>query len=59
LRSEHLVAIEAEQENPHGPELEPIDPSFVGREVKINTTISTKEKQIEAKRMLDKEFNES
>ena len=33
---EHHTTIAAGQSSPHGPELEPIDPSYVGRDVVVN-----------------------
>jgi hypothetical protein len=39
FREEHMTAIEAGQDNPHGPELEPIDRGFIGQDV---TVISSK-----------------
>ena len=30
--------MEAGQENPHGPEITPIDPSYLGRNVTVNKT---------------------
>lgn len=38
LRAEHQETIAAGQSLPHGPELETIDPSYVGRSVIINKT---------------------
>ena len=36
LKEEHKVTLEAGQDLPHGPELAPIDPSFIGKHVEIN-----------------------
>ena len=38
LKEEHLVTVEKEQHNPHGPELSPIDPSFIGKHVTVTKT---------------------
>jgi hypothetical protein len=35
MKPEHIVTVESEQDNPLGSELSPIDPTFVGREVKV------------------------
>lgn len=36
FKEEHYTTLEQGQENPHGPEITPIDPSFLGRSVTIN-----------------------
>lgn len=36
LQPEHHVTIEHGQDNPNGPELEPVDQSYIGRNVVIN-----------------------
>lgn len=38
FKEEHHVTMEAGQENPHGPEITPIDPSYLGRNVTVNKT---------------------
>lgn len=42
MKAEHLVAVEAGQADPHGPELAPIDPSFVGKHVTVTKTKAKK-----------------
>ena len=58
LRSEHLITIESEQDNPSGPSLEPIDPSYVGKDVNLHksASLSLEERQ-KAKRLLEDQFN--
>jgi hypothetical protein len=36
FKEEHYTTIAAGQHLPHGPELSPIDPSFIGQHVQIN-----------------------
>ncbi len=36
LKEEHQVTVQAGQDLPHGPELAPIDPSFIGKHVQVN-----------------------
>lgn len=45
FREEHKVAIDAEQDRPHGPELEPIDRGYIGRDVVVSKSKATPEKQ--------------
>eukprot|EP00981_Chlorochromonas_danica_P005787 scaffold1190_cov187-Ochromonas_danica.AAC.19 len=39
LKPEHKLTIEAEQDRKHGPELTPIDPSFLGQQVVSMTKV--------------------
>eukprot|EP01035_Chromulina_nebulosa_P017492 gene17492-23046_t len=42
LSSEHLVTVEASQDEPHGPSLEVVDKSINGEGVIVNKTSSNK-----------------
>lgn len=42
FKEEHHVTIEAGQANQHGPELEPIDRGFIGKDVHVEVTKSKK-----------------
>ena len=58
LRSEHLVTIESEQDNPNGPALEPIDPSYIGKDVNLHksASLSLEERQ-KAKKLLEDQLS--
>jgi hypothetical protein len=38
MKPEHHVTVESEQDNPHGPELSPVDPSYIGKHVTVEKT---------------------
>jgi hypothetical protein len=41
LKEEHHVTVQAGQDLPHGPELAPIDPSFIGKHVQVTKSKGT------------------
>ena len=45
MSEENLVTVQSEQHHPHGPELSPIDPSFVGESITVTKTKATKLKE--------------
>jgi hypothetical protein len=38
MKPEHHITVESEQDNPHGPELSPVDPSYIGKHVTVEKT---------------------
>lgn len=53
FKPEHQVTIEAEQDRQYGPELTPIDPTFVGAEIGV-----TKVKPCASKRVSPQELGD-
>ena len=44
LSSEHQVTVSAAQSDPHGVEIQPVDPSYSGREVHVEKAKPSKNK---------------
>jgi hypothetical protein len=60
LSPEHLITVEQGQDNPLGPQLEPIDPSFIGKNISLHTSSKANEQErLEAKRLLDEQLKDS